>query len=235
MAQDVWMVWMCCGVVPMLFGWFLSIPSLQHHLENFFVTCYNSVCRYITRNMLDHHVASLSEQHTAPFFCHDTQSMHVKKQLCLWVRVVTQTWAKLHHFISESLPLFMTIHSKWISSTTNLWLSNLPSVCHSRLWVHGLQEQEVSSYVSYHSCFNFANECTGCTNTIWAVLLPVLFILILHGFVVCSSLSLNWYTAMDVRVFEHAHFKFTYGKWSVGAKKIKQTSKHTHTHAMQSH
>ena len=29
MAQDVGMVWMCCGVVPILFGWFLSVSSLH--------------------------------------------------------------------------------------------------------------------------------------------------------------------------------------------------------------
>ena len=29
MAQDVGMVWMCCGVIPILFGWFLRVPSLH--------------------------------------------------------------------------------------------------------------------------------------------------------------------------------------------------------------
>ena len=38
---------MCCGVVPILFGWFLSVPSLQNAcacfpLENFF----GLVCAY---------------------------------------------------------------------------------------------------------------------------------------------------------------------------------------------
>ena len=43
MAQDVGMVWMCCGVVPILFSWLFferSIPTCAcFHLENFFVTC----------------------------------------------------------------------------------------------------------------------------------------------------------------------------------------------------
>ena len=33
---------MCCGVVPILFGWFLRVPSLHSLVfisENFFVTC----------------------------------------------------------------------------------------------------------------------------------------------------------------------------------------------------
>ena len=29
MAQDVGMAQMCCGVVPILFGWFLRVPSLH--------------------------------------------------------------------------------------------------------------------------------------------------------------------------------------------------------------
>ena len=29
MAQDVEMMWKCCGVIPILFGWFLSVPSLH--------------------------------------------------------------------------------------------------------------------------------------------------------------------------------------------------------------
>ena len=29
MAQDVGMVWICCGVVPILFSWFLRVPSLH--------------------------------------------------------------------------------------------------------------------------------------------------------------------------------------------------------------
>ena len=29
MAQDVGMVWKCCGVVPILFAWFLRVPSLH--------------------------------------------------------------------------------------------------------------------------------------------------------------------------------------------------------------
>ena len=32
--QDVGMVWMCCGIVPILFGWFLSVPS-PHALVSF--------------------------------------------------------------------------------------------------------------------------------------------------------------------------------------------------------
>ena len=28
-AQDIRMVWMCCGVVHILFGWFLMVPSLH--------------------------------------------------------------------------------------------------------------------------------------------------------------------------------------------------------------
>jgi len=43
MIQDVGMVRMCCGVAPILFGWFLSVPSLHaqayFHSENYFVTC----------------------------------------------------------------------------------------------------------------------------------------------------------------------------------------------------
>ena len=38
---------MCCGVVPILFGWFLRVPSLDalncFHLEIFFVTLWNAV------------------------------------------------------------------------------------------------------------------------------------------------------------------------------------------------
>ena len=29
MAQDVGMVSMCCGVIPISFGWFLRVPSLH--------------------------------------------------------------------------------------------------------------------------------------------------------------------------------------------------------------
>ena len=29
MAQDVEVMWKCCGVIPILFGWFLSVPSLH--------------------------------------------------------------------------------------------------------------------------------------------------------------------------------------------------------------
>ena len=29
MAQDVGMMWKCCGVVPILFAWFLRVPSLH--------------------------------------------------------------------------------------------------------------------------------------------------------------------------------------------------------------
>ena len=28
MAQDVGMLGKCCGVIPIFFGWFLSVPSL---------------------------------------------------------------------------------------------------------------------------------------------------------------------------------------------------------------
>ena len=36
---------MCCGVVPILFGWFLRVPSLHAlvFIENFFVTCVTTV------------------------------------------------------------------------------------------------------------------------------------------------------------------------------------------------
>ena len=42
MAQDVGMVWMCCGVVPILFGWFMRTPSLHAliFIGKTFVTLY---------------------------------------------------------------------------------------------------------------------------------------------------------------------------------------------------
>ena len=43
LGQDVGMVRMCCGVVPILFGWFLRVPCIPtcacFHSENLFVTC----------------------------------------------------------------------------------------------------------------------------------------------------------------------------------------------------
>ena len=63
--QDVGMVWRCCGVIPIYFGWFSSVPSL-HALVLLFYTYTKS----LTKNTQPQFVLLTMQLQVLPFHKH---------------------------------------------------------------------------------------------------------------------------------------------------------------------